>query len=58
MRYFVFDLLAVFFIILAAILALRNDSGYEQYVYAVIAVCSGIARLVGKVYCKNKDQQS
>lgn len=58
MRYLVFDLLAVFFIILAAILALRNGSGYEQYAYAVISVWAGIAMLVGKAYCKNKDKQS
>ena len=58
MRYFVLDLFAVFFIILAAIFALRNDSGYEQYIVAVVFTWASVAMLVGKAYCKNKDEQS
>ena len=58
MRYFVFDLFAVFFIILAAIFALRNDSGYGQYIVAVFFTWASVAMLVGKAYCKNKDEQS
>lgn len=58
MRYLVFDLFAVFFIILAAVFALRDDSGYGQYVVAVFFTWASVAMLVGKAYCKNKDKQS
>lgn len=58
MRYFVFDLFATFFIVLAVLFALRDDSGYGQYIVATFFIWSGIAMLVGKAYCKNKDKQS
>lgn len=58
MRYLVFDLFATFFVILAAVFALRDDSGYGQYACAVTFAWAGIAILVGKAYCKNKDEQS
>lgn len=58
MRYFVFDLFAAFFAILAAMFVLRDDSGYGHYAVAVFSTWAGIAMLVGKAYCKNKDKQS
>lgn len=58
MRYCVFNLFAAFFIVLAALFALRNDSGYGQYIVAVFFTWAAVAMLVGKAYCKNKDEQS